>query len=61
MGIDYIRDYYKVPAKRGGRVRDEKGREGTITGARGPYVSVRLDDQHHVVYYHPNSLTYLES
>lgn len=31
MYFDYIRSYYRVPAKRGGRIRF-RGEPGTITG-----------------------------
>ena len=44
MGMQYIRDVYKVPAKRGGQVRYTDGSGKTWTGriksARGPYLRV---------------------
>jgi len=55
MSIDYIRKYYGVPAKRGGRVKwtTSKGiRMGTITGATN-YIYVRFDDAKHPVPLHP--------
>lgn len=58
--LKYIQDYYKVPAKRGKRVRDEKGREGVITSAHGPHIMVRIDGTVHSMAYHPQSVTYLE-
>ncbi len=58
MSLDYIREYYGVPAKRGGRIRYH-GRAGVITGARGPHVAVRLDGQNHAKPYHPTDLEYL--
>jgi len=55
VSFDYIRRYYEVPAKRGGRVAwdTSKGtREGTITKATN-YVYVRFDDVKHSVPLHP--------
>lgn len=43
-GIHYIRRYYGVPAKIGGRVKYE-GREGVITGTSGPHLIMRPDDR----------------
>lgn len=65
MSFDYIRRYYNVPAKRGGRVAwdTSKGtREGTITSATN-YVYVRFDDAKHPVPLHPkeDGLRYLSS
>lgn len=42
MSMQYIRDYYKVPAKRGMRVIVD-GEPGVITSARGCYLMVRFD------------------
>jgi hypothetical protein len=44
MSMAYIRDYYSVPAKRGGRIAF-MGKPGTIVGSRSQYLRVRLD--HH--------------
>lgn len=55
MSFEYIRRYYEVPAKRGGRVEwtTSKGvRTGTITSATN-YVYVRFDDATHAVPIHP--------
>ena len=55
MSFDYIRRYYGVPAKRGGRVAldTNKGtREGVITNAT-HYLHVRFDDVKHSVPIHP--------
>lgn len=38
-----IRQYYRVPARRGMRVAVD-GKPGRITSARGPYIMVRFDD-----------------
>jgi hypothetical protein len=42
----YIREYYRVPAKRGRRIRFGDGvpRLATIVGSVGPHLSVRFDD-----------------
>lgn len=40
---DYVRRYYQVPAKRGGRIKF-RGRDGTIVGFRDAGLRVRLDD-----------------
>ena len=63
MSFDYIRRYYGVPAKRGGRVAWDTSngtRAGTITRATN-YVYVRFDDAKHSVPLHPkeNGLRYL--
>lgn len=47
MSLDYIRDHYAVPAKRGGRIRftgSSPAQDGRILGAKGQYLSVRFDD-----------------
>lgn len=45
MGAEYVRSYYKVPAKRGMRVHVDN-KPGMITGYRGQYILVRFDDPH---------------
>lgn len=40
--LDYVRQYYGVPAKKGGRVT-YRGAPGKIMGASGPHVDVKLD------------------
>lgn len=64
MSLRYIRAYYGVPAKRGGRVRyawiDRASSEGRITG--GSYLlSVRFDGDGRTYQFHPtdNRLMYL--
>jgi hypothetical protein len=52
MAFAYIRDRYKVPARRGVRVL-YKGRPGVITGCRGCYIKVRLDGESESGIYHP--------
>jgi len=62
--MQYIRDYYGVPAKRGGMV-DVVGNDGVkfrgvITGAKGARLRVRLLCGKHSGLYHPkDNLEYL--
>jgi len=58
MSMKYIRDTYKVPAKRGARVRYTPakgyiGLEGVIVGSSGTYIRVRMDGRKEVYSYHP--------
>jgi hypothetical protein len=61
--MNYIRQYYKVPAKRGGRVRYTGGSEprlGTIKSARGGYLNIQLDGDKFASTFHPTwELEYL--
>lgn len=65
MSFDYIRSAYNVPAKLGGRVRYTGGiaaQLGTITGASGGHLSIRLDGQKHANPFHPTwELEYLSA
>lgn len=54
MSLEYIRDYYKVPAYEGARVRYCRNVEGTITGASGPHILVLLDGDTEALPYHPS-------
>lgn len=57
--MDYIRNYYKVPAKKGGRVEYE-GKAGTIVGTRNAYLRIRLDGEKKIKSYHPTyNMSYL--
>jgi hypothetical protein len=59
MSLDYIRKYYSVPARRGGRVAYTG--ERTICGARGSHLSIRLDGCKHTMPFHPTwELRYLD-
>ena len=56
MTMEQTRQYYKVPAKRGGRVLytgGESPRYGTIRSAKGHYLRIQLDGDKHAGYYHP--------
>ena len=52
MSMKYIRDTYKVPAKRGGRVRWNNS-EGTIYGTDMARLKVRFDGDACQVILHP--------
>ena len=57
--MKYIRRFYGVPAKRGGRVL-VNGWPGTITGSRDAYIRVRLDGSQVSRSYHPTwRVTYI--
>ncbi len=64
MSMQYIRDYYKVPATRGARVRwagMTETREGTIVGSRGAHLRVRFDGSVVIHTMHPTwQVEYLE-
>lgn len=65
MSFDYIRKYYGVPAKRGGRVEytgSNKSELGTITSANGSHLNIRLDRFKHAMPFHPTcEIRYLDS
>lgn len=52
MSMEYIREYYKVPAKRGMSVKYQ-GKLGLIVGADGAYLKIRLNGESEVRLYHP--------
>lgn len=52
MTAAYVRSYYKVPAKRGGRVIAD-GKPGVITGFSDQYIRVRLDGERVSRNWHP--------
>ena len=57
MSMEYVRRYYGVPAKRGGRVQFF-GAQGTITSAT-HYLRVRMDDGRRVLLHPTWEVTYL--
>lgn len=66
MSIAWVRKYYGVPAKVGGRVEytGERGKSayGTICGASGSHLSIRLDGCKHSLPFHPTwELRYLDT
>jgi len=65
VSMQYIREAYGVPAKRGGRVEysgtGSRALQGTITGAKGAHLRIRLDGYKHSHSFHPTwKLRYLE-
>lgn len=64
MSLDYIRWMYGVSARRGGRVEytgDGRPELGTICGAQGAHLSIRLDGVKHTMPFHPTwKLRYLD-
>lgn len=60
MSLEYIRNYYGVRAKKGGRVK-AYGTPGTITGARNAHLLIKLDGEQCSAPYHPtDGIEYLE-
>lgn len=56
MSLEYIRDHYGVPARRGGRIRYTGlawPAVGTIVAARGQYLRVRFDGDSEIHTLHP--------
>jgi hypothetical protein len=51
-GLEYVRDYYGVPAVIGRRVEAD-GREGVITGGDGQYLLVRIAGENAPSRWHP--------
>ena len=49
----YVKARYRVPVKRGVRVRVFDGREGRVTSGAGNYIRVRLDGEKRSGYWHP--------
>ena len=65
MTMAYVRNYYRVPAKRGGRIEYTGGdgpRLGTIVSASNGRINVRLDGDKHAMPHHPTSeIRYLDA
>lgn len=57
MTMAYIRDFYGVPAKRGGIVY-YRGHRGIITGSVNAYLRVRLEDFDIIKTFHPKELVF---
>lgn len=64
-GLEWVRSSYGVPARRGGRVEytgKGKSQMGTITGASGSHILIRLDEVGFPQPFHPTwSLRYLDA
>jgi hypothetical protein len=52
VSFDYIRRTYKVPAKRGARVRFN-GLPGRIVGSKSSHLRVRIDGSNRPITVHP--------
>lgn len=65
MSLEYIQSHYRVPAHEGARVKYTGGRRprlGTIIGADGAYLLIRLDGLKTSQRYHPTwEISYLDS
>lgn len=63
--MEWVRESYSVPAKRGGRVEYTDGNEvrfGTITSASNGRLNIRLDGIKRAMPFHPTwGLRYLDS
>jgi hypothetical protein len=56
--LQYVRDYYQVPAYKGVRV-NVYGKSGVIVGGDGPYICVKVDGEKRTGNYHPtDGVTY---
>lgn len=57
MSMFFIREKYRVPAKRGARIRfsppDRRAAEGTIVASAGQYLRVRFDGPSTIQTLHP--------
>lgn len=53
MTMQYIREFYGVPAKRGARVT-VNGKQGVITGSVGAYIRVKFDGDSYSKQCHPD-------
>lgn len=65
MSFDYIRQYYKVPAEKGRRIRYSGGADpvtGEIVGTDGQYIKVAVDDELLTLVLHPTwKVEYLDA
>ncbi|PYE89651.1 hypothetical protein [Phyllobacterium leguminum] len=69
MSMAWVRKYYSVPAKRGGRIEytggwndKSKSRFGTIRSASSGRLRIQLDGEKHVTYFHPTwEIRYLDA
>ncbi|WP_024899494.1 hypothetical protein [Brucella rhizosphaerae] len=65
MSLEYIKDYYRVPARVDGRVKYTGGKKpqyGTIEGAQNQYLLIRFDgESNEPLLYHPTwEITYFD-
>lgn len=60
MSMEYIREYYGVPAEVGTNVIAQ-GRKGTIVGAKNAYIRVKIDGEKNIILFHPTwEIEYLD-
>ena len=59
--FEYIRRYYDVPARRGGRVRIWTGEVGTIIWTHQSNLTIRLDDGFRMVVHPTFGVEYLDA
>lgn len=52
MSMKWIRDHYKVPAKRGMKVIAQ-GQRGTIVGSKNEYLRIRIEGEKNILSFHP--------
>lgn len=52
MSLEYIREHYKVPAKLGMTVIAQR-RRGTIVGAKGSYLEIKMESEKNNLLFHP--------
>jgi hypothetical protein len=54
MSLEYIREVYNVPARRGMKVIAH-GQNGIIVGAKGPHLRIRIEGEKNILSFHPTS------
>jgi hypothetical protein len=60
LSFEYVRRYYHVPAKRGGRVLF-RGKPARITSGNGHYIRIRMDGERRSIIVHPTwEMEYLD-
>jgi hypothetical protein len=52
MSLEYIREVYNVPARRGMKVIAH-GRNGIIVGAKGPHLRIKIQGEKNILSFHP--------
>lgn len=61
MSLQYIRDAYNVPAHEGRRVVVFSGQKGTIIGANGFRLLIKVDGENYSKLFHPTwNIDYLD-
>jgi hypothetical protein len=52
MSMEYIRETYNVPAKKGMNVIAQ-GRNGVIVGSKGGYLRIKIEGEKNILSFHP--------